>query len=273
MSTESSPTTAAPGSGADLARQALAAARAAAKTKPAAAPKKSRRSMRPSRGEGRDPQGLGSIMGKLKSEQGWDAGIDGGSLLDQWAKICPTELAPNVRPTAYDPDRGLLTLQPSSPAYATRLRMSQQLLARHLNNALGKTAVRAIRVLPPGGRHDSVCDEPTPEAAPAATPEAPVKTRESAHPGYRHVLSLALENRTPKRAESPYVEEARARQEAALRANRQPEAAHREAYWAEQDAHTEPRPGSMAASEAAALAYKRSQKAGPGEPRRAFDVA
>lgn len=255
-------------SGADLARQALAAARAAAKTRPDTSQRKTRRSIRPTRGEGREPQGLGNVLDRLKSEQGWEASIDGGNLLDQWAKICPTELTDNVQPTAYDAERGLLTLQPSSPAYATRLRMSQQLLAVHLNRQLGKPAVRAIRVLPPGGRHNPSRDEAEPTLQ--AAPEAPVKTRDMAHPGYRETLALALNNRYQKPAGNPYEEEARRRQEAAARANRLPEEEHREAYWASQP--TGPAPGSMAASEAAALAYKRSQAAGRDIPR-AFDVA
>lgn len=255
-------------SGADLARQALAAARAAAKNRPAAGPKKTRSTTRPSRGEGRDPQAFGNVLEHLKSEQGWEASIDGGSIIDRWASICPTQLATTVQPVAYDPDRGLLTLQPSTPAYATQLRLFQQQLARHLNQAIGKPAVRAIRVLPPGGRHPGQPQTVDQPAAPAR--EAPVKTRETAHPGYREALEAALAHRPSKEPGNPYVLEAMRRQEAALRANRQPADEDREAYWASEP--TGPQPGSVEASLAAALAYKRSQAAGR-TPRRAFDVA
>jgi hypothetical protein len=69
--------------------------------------------------------------------------------------------------------------------------------------------------------------------------------------------------------------EAIARQEAALRARRQPEDEHREGYWAQQDATATagPAPGSMEASERAARAYARRAAAGLNQPRRAFDVA
>jgi predicted nucleic acid-binding Zn ribbon protein len=120
-------------SGADLARQALAAARAAAKKQPATEPKKPRRTMRPARGEGRDPQGLDQVLARFTTEQGWGDSISGGNLIDQWAKICPAELATTVQPTAYDPEHGLLTLLPSTPAYATQVRLSQRKLAHHLN--------------------------------------------------------------------------------------------------------------------------------------------
>ncbi len=255
-------------SGADLARQALAAARAAAKTQPAANQKKRRSSIRPSRGEGRDPQGLATVFERLTADQGWADSINGGSIIDQWAKICPPELATTVQPTAYDPERGRLTLQPSTPAYATQVRLFQRKLTQHLNQQLGKPAVREIRVLPPGRPHPA----PDLEQPDQHQPEAPIKTRETAHPGYRQTLALALDNKPPAPQENPYVEEIRQRQIDALRANRLPETEHREAYWAQADAAAGPRPGSMEASERAALAYKRSQAAA-GDPRRAFDVA
>lgn len=257
-------------SGADLARQALAAARAAAKTRPAATPKK-RRTVRPARGEGRDPLAFGDLLKNLKTEQGWETGIDGGNLIDQWPTLCPPELATTVRPTAYDPDRGLLTLQPSTPAYATQVRLFQQHLIRRLNEGLGRPAVRTIRVLPPGGRPaagsgpDQMPDVP-------AEPKAPAKTRETASPGYREALEAALAHKPDRQPTNPYVLEAIARQEEALRRKRQPEHEHRDAYWAQLDAESGPRPGSMAASEQAARAYARRQAAA-GAPRRAFDVA
>src|SRR5689334_12528652 len=103
-------------SGADLARQVLAAARAAAQTAPQAGAKKTRRTVRTVRGAHADPQGLGHILEKLTGEQGWEGGLGGGNLIDQWPDICPTELAATVRPVSYDPDHGLLTVRPSSAA-------------------------------------------------------------------------------------------------------------------------------------------------------------
>jgi predicted nucleic acid-binding Zn ribbon protein len=193
-------------SGADLARQALAAARAAAKNRPAAGPKKRRSSVRPARGEGRDPQGLGGVLARLTTDHGWADSLNGGNLIDQWAKICPAELATTVQPTAYDPDRGLLTLQPSTPAYATQVRLFQHQLAKHLNQQLGKPAVRAIRVLPPG-RPRTTPELDQQPAQTAAAPDAPVKTREAAHPGYRACLEAALEHKPARPAANPYLEE------------------------------------------------------------------
>ncbi|MEU0656042.1 DUF721 domain-containing protein [Streptomyces albogriseolus] len=256
-------------SGADLARIALAAARKAAKTAPTQPAKKVRRS-RPARGEGRDPQALAGVLGRLTAEQGWDTALDGGNLIDQWPTIAPTELATNVRPVAYDPERGILEVQPSSPAYATQVRLFQQQLAKHLNGKLGRPAVRAIRVVAPG--HTPAAATPSEEPETPATPAGPVKTRETAHPGYRATLALALEHRREHGDTNPYLAQARARQEQALRANRQAEDEHRDGVW-ETDRLLEDRVDPAEQIRRAALARARQQKASGDVPRRLFGAA
>jgi len=259
-------------SGRDLARQALAAYKATARTQPTPA-KKTRRTTRPARGEGRDPQGLGAIIERLTDEQGWTESVTGGSLIDQWPAIAPTELATTVQAVSYDAERGLLTLRPSTPAYATQIRLFQLALAKRLNTALGKPAVRAIRVLPPGA---ASAPGSAAEVAPARpTSEAPVRTRETASPGYRTALELSLTHRPERTPTDPYLAEAIEAQDRALRAKRLPEDEHAD-YLAELERierQAGPPPGSSEASRAAALAYKRREASGLGLPRRAFDVA
>lgn len=258
-------------SGADLARQALAAARANAKNTPTQAPRKTRRTMRVHRGEHGDPQGLGAVLGKLTTTQGWDAGLDGGNLIDQWATIAPTELATTVQPVAYDAERGILEVRPSSPAYATQVRMFQQHLAKHLNTQLGRPAVRTIRVLAPGG-HDRAAEVEPPTSAPE--PDQQREPRRPAPEGYQLARELLLTHRPERQSVDPYIAEAEARQIAALRAMRQPEAEHQDAVWAQADAEQKagPKPGSMEASERAARAYARRTASSRDLPR-AFDVA
>jgi hypothetical protein len=98
-----------------------------------------------------------------------------------------------------------------------------------------------------------------------------VKTRETASAGYRQALALVLKHRREPAPGNPYLAEAEERQVQALRANRQPETSHRDAVWAD-DQPTGPQPGSMDASIAAALAYKRSDHS-DGDPRQVFGAA
>lgn len=258
-------------SGIDMARAALAAARAAAKNRPAEPKRKTRRSASSSVRRAGDPIGLGTAIGRMMTERGWEPLEDGGSIIDQWPTIAP-ELADKVAAVRYEHDAGTLHLRPASPAYATQLRLYQaQILAKVQQSPSGGT-VRALKILPAGTNAPAPADTP---AAPEPAPEAaPARTRETASAGYREALALARDNRPAAPAANPYIEEARQRQIAALRAHRQPESEHREAVWAEADAAAAgPAPGSVEESLARARACARKEAAGGTAPRRAFDVA
>ncbi len=254
-------------SGADLARQALAAARANAHNTPTPQAKKTRPTIRPHRGERSDPTGLAGILSKLTAEQGWNNNLDGGSILDQWATLCPQYVG-LVQAVAYDDERGRLDLRPGSHAYAAQLRLLGGQLAKQINDKMGQPIVRTIRVLPVG----NIDTSPAPAAATVPDLEAPVRTREDGCPGYQDTRAIVLEHRPEPPPVDPYVEEVMRRQEAALRANRQPETEHREAVWAEADTPSVPAAGSVEESLARARAYARQTRAGRA-PRRAFDVA
>jgi predicted nucleic acid-binding Zn ribbon protein len=256
-------------SGADLARQALAAARASAKTSPATKDRKPRtRIQRGDRGPGRDPIAFGNLLGKVSAEQGWPVALDGGSVLNRWTELCP-QFAETVQPAGYDPERRVLALRPSTHAVASGLRLLGGQLAKQINDKLGSTVVRAIRVLPVGQITTAgAFTDGTAEAG----PEAPVRTREDGCPGYQNNRAIVLEHKPEPPPVDPYVAEAMARQEAALRAGRQAEGEHREAVWAEADVSSGPVPGSVEESLARARAYARKTRAGRA-PRQAFDLA
>lgn len=257
-------------SGKDLAFQALAAARAAARTAPAAKPARAKTSRMVRTGERRDPMRLADAIAALNADLPLEGGVAGGSIIDQWPTLCP-QYDGLVQPIAYDEENGRLDLRPATHAYAAQLRILGGQLAKQINDKVGKPVVRTIRVLPVG----AIASTPRP-AAPSPRPdiEAAVKTRADAHPGYRDALALALEHKPDQRPTDPYTLEAMARQEAALRAGRQREDEHREGMWAQADALEKagPAPGSVEESLARARAYARQQRAGQG-PRRAFDVA
>jgi hypothetical protein len=256
-------------SGRDLARQALAAYKATARTQPST-PAKPARKRTVRRGSGRDPVTLATAITALGADLPLEAGIAGGNILDQWPTLCP-QYADRVQPVAYDEQRGRLDLRPGSHAYAAQLRILGGQLAKQINDKMGKPVVRSIRVLPVGTvpQHDAYTAV---YASPAETaqPETPVKTRETASPGYR----AALAHKPPREPQNPYIAEAIRAQDAALRAKRLPESDDRDAYWAQRDAAEKagPEPGSIDASIAAAIARKRQEQTG-SEPRRLFGAA
>jgi len=254
-------------SGADLARQALAAARANARNTPTQTAKKRRPTMRVHRGEGRDPQGLDGILQRLTTEQGWDAGIGGGNVIDQWPTLCP-QYGGLVQPVHYDEDHGRLDLRPSTHAYAAQLRILGGQLAKQINDKMGRPVVRSIRVLPVG----RVDTPQAPATGPERPADAPVKTRETASAGYRATLEAALTHRPDRQPTNPYIAEALTRQEHALRANRQPETEHADAVW-EIDRLTSSQPDPADTIRRAALARARHEKAGGDVPRRLFGAA
>lgn len=211
-------------SGRDLARQALAAYKATSKTTPASKPKL--RTVKRDRGPGRDPVGLGGILGNISTEQGWDLSLDGGSILDQWATLCP-DLVGRAEPVAYDAQLGRLDLRPASPAYATQLRLFGGQLCKRVNDKMGRDVLRSIRVLPVG----ALAGEESSSQPAAAVDPGPTKTRETASDGYK--ATLAAVRRAEPRTVDPRVLEAMQAQE--QNAAREPETAFAKTVAAMQD--------------------------------------
>lgn len=236
--------------GRDLARQALNAYKAASRTAPTNTPTrpKTRRTSR--QGSGRDPITLASAITQLGADVPIQAGITGGNLIDQWATLCP-QYADTVQPVAYDTERCRLDLRPSSHAYAAQLRLLGGQLAKQINDKVGTTAVRSIRVLPVGAI--------TPAAAPATstTPHAPAAAT-AAPPSLAAVTS-----------QNTAVLEDRASRPRNL-ANREPEQAFAAAI--EEAARVAgPQLSRCELARRAAIARKRKEAAGRA-PRPAFDL-
>ncbi|MFI1839777.1 hypothetical protein [Streptomyces olivaceoviridis] len=113
-------------SGVDLARQALIAAREAAKRNGGArTAKPKRRTGTALRRDGREPLGLGSAISMMMTERGMVAPAAGGSVLAQFDDLLAAsapELAGHVQAVAFDADTGRLDVAPDAPAYGTQLR-------------------------------------------------------------------------------------------------------------------------------------------------------
>ncbi|MFC8492980.1 hypothetical protein ACFUJU_19695 [Streptomyces sp. NPDC057235] len=110
-------------SGVDLARQALLAAREAAKKSEAQTKKPKRRSGTAVRRDGREPLGLGAAITMMMTERGLVAPAAGGSVLAQWEAILATaapELAGHVQAVGFDADTGRLDVAPDARRTARR---------------------------------------------------------------------------------------------------------------------------------------------------------
>ncbi|MFI9194106.1 DciA family protein [Streptomyces californicus] len=252
-----------PASGADLARIALQAARAAAKTRPTTKPRL--RTARPIRGERRDPAGLGNVLGHLTTELGWQGGMNGGNILEQWPDLCPQYVG-HIEPVHYDPQAGRLDLRPASPAYATQLRLLGGQLCKQINDKAGRDLVRSVRVLPPG----PITAQPTQATSVPGRPtvERPVRTRDTACDGYKEALAAI------RRAEPPPADPkvAAARDEQIRTAAREPEAAFAPVVAAAEEEAAGPQLSDSERARRAAIAYKYSSDA-TAPVRQVFDVA
>ncbi|MEV8435081.1 DUF721 domain-containing protein [Streptomyces chartreusis] len=205
-------------SGVDLARQALAAAREAAKKDGATTKKPKRRTGTVVRRDGREPLGLGAAIGLMMTEHGMVAPAAGGSVLAQFDTILAAaapELAGHVQAVGFDADTGRLDLAPDAPAYGTKLRWSVPKLVAAANEKVPGANVRTVHVLAPAPAKAG----PAPAAVgPAPQPAVPAVTVERRTPpeGYRRAIEAHRQAVRPYLAD-PGIAEAVERQTRAMR--------------------------------------------------------
>lgn len=139
--------------GPDLAAISLARARSRARSTPrrAALPQQQRRSG--SAPDGRDPQLIGSALGRLIEDRGWEQATAGASLIARWPEIAGADIAEHVSCEAFTPGAdgvaGELVLQADSTAWATQLRLLQPQLLGRIAEVVGSTVVGRLRILGP----------------------------------------------------------------------------------------------------------------------------
>lgn len=189
------------GSGVDLARQALAAARAAAKQRgdrPTGS-RKAHRSRATRQADGREPIGFATLLANLVTDRAWELPSAGVSLVDEWPTVV-TDLTGHVALAGYDPETGELAVRPDSSPYATAVRLRTPQLIDAANQIMGNaTAVRTIRILPPG---TSPTPAPSRTADSVSTPPPPapagVQERYQAPAGYREAITAHRQARTSR---------------------------------------------------------------------------
>ncbi|MFJ7200935.1 MULTISPECIES: DciA family protein [unclassified Streptomyces] len=205
-------------SGIDLARQALIAAREAAKKNGATSKKPKRRTTTAVRRDGREPLGLGSAISRMMTERGMAAPAAGGSVLADFdtilAAVVP-ELAGRVQAVAFDAETGRLDVVPDAPVVGTQLRWSAPKLVSEANERVSGANVRVLHVLAPA----AVKAGPARAAAePAPQPVAPVVPVQRRTPpeGYRRAIEAHRQAAVPSRVD-PGIAQAVERQNQAMR--------------------------------------------------------
>lgn len=136
-------------SGVDLARQALAQARAAARERgaePRPTPNAPRRPRRAARSG--EPQLFGEAVREWLAERGLADHLAMGGIFGRWAQIVGERLAEHVRPETFA--EGRLVLVADSPAWASQVRALAPQLVRRVNEELGEGTVQVIEVRGPG---------------------------------------------------------------------------------------------------------------------------
>ncbi|MFG1998201.1 DUF721 domain-containing protein [Spirillospora sp. NPDC048911] len=138
-------------SGIELAREALAQARADAAKRgsvPGQGKRKGPRGPRmPQPGRGGDPKLFGSAIRELMASRGWEQRAAVGGIFGNWPGIVGPELAEHTRPEKFED--GELTVAADSTTWATQLRLLSSTLVKRLNEELGHNTVRRVKVVGP----------------------------------------------------------------------------------------------------------------------------
>jgi predicted nucleic acid-binding Zn ribbon protein len=149
------------GSGVDLARTALAQARAAARANGVArrgrtaAGRREAAARRSGSGpDDRDPQPLRRAVDRLLAERGWETEAAVHGVVARWDQIVGADVAEHCRPDRFVDGR--LTVLADSTAWATQLRLLTPQVMRRLDEEVGRGTVTALVVrgpLGPSWRH------------------------------------------------------------------------------------------------------------------------
>ena len=96
---------------------------------------------------GRDPLGLGKVVGRLVAERGWTSPVAVGSVMAQWATLVGPEIAAHCTPESFTDTT--LHVRCDSTAWATQLRLLSISLLEKFRVELGDGVVTSIQVLGP----------------------------------------------------------------------------------------------------------------------------
>jgi len=99
------------------------------------------------RPDDRDPQQLGRLASRLAADRGWSGNLQGGAVFGRWAELVGTDVAEHAHPVSLKD--GELTVQASSTAWATQLRLLQRQLLAKITAGAGAGVVSKLRIQGP----------------------------------------------------------------------------------------------------------------------------
>jgi len=109
--------------------------------------RKKRDSQTEERRESTDPQQINSILNEIVESRDWRKGIAEGTLFSDWRAIVGDEIAEHSTPvTMYE---GRLTIQTSSTAWSTQLRLMQGDLLRTIQKSSPGALVEELSIIGP----------------------------------------------------------------------------------------------------------------------------
>lgn len=97
----------------------------------------------------RDPQLLGPALDRLVADRGWETDKAVGGVIGRWAAIVGPQVAEHASPLSFD--GGELVVAADSTAWATQIRLLAPTLLARLAGELGAGVVTAVTVRGPSG--------------------------------------------------------------------------------------------------------------------------
>lgn len=98
-------------------------------------------------GAGRDPRGLGDVIGGLTAQLGWDTQLAKGDLLLSWSDLAGEDTAKHSEPVSMED--GLLVVQCDSTAWATQLKTMRVRILAAIAERYPDAGIQNVRFLGP----------------------------------------------------------------------------------------------------------------------------
>ena len=94
-----------------------------------------------------DPQSLQSVLSEVIAGRNWGQGVAEGNLFSNWIDIVGAEIAQHTTPISLVDGR--LTIQSSSSAWATQMRLMKEDLLKTISNSTPGALVEELNVIGP----------------------------------------------------------------------------------------------------------------------------